>query len=343
MSDNVMQELERLSRQAEQLAQKGEHLQAVALARQAADLACSQLGETHPATIRVRNRLAELLEAAGAHDEAEAVYLALLEALHDSLADIQPGISQTLTNLARVRKRLARQATDSPTRLPETASRSVGVAPVPSAAPQPQQAPGASAAERVSRHATVRYYRRMAPRRVYPLLVVLSKGTIRTLTADAIEQGIEQTGAQEFTASQGSSVVVEPILPGCTCYPTRQEVSLQAETATARFHIVAGMEGAVPEARVELSQGGRLLAKVPLEVRVGKQRLAALFGLCAVAVPYAQKYFQVDAEAQLWHWLATLPWWLAAGGFALAAAASWLWQRPQQDTFWNAEIVPPTQ
>src|SRR5262249_22160009 len=153
------------------------------------------------AVLRALSRLAELCEAAGDYAAAEALYVEILELLHASLEEIHPGIVQTLGSLARVRKVLTK-----PGEAAETERRSVTVAPSrPPAVPAPPpDAAGAlpvpsKAAERVTRHATVRYYRQMTPQKVYPLLVVLSKEKLHQLA----EAAVRQAASPEFTVAAG--------------------------------------------------------------------------------------------------------------------------------------------
>jgi CHAT domain-containing protein len=279
MSEDLSDELERLQQQVEQLAQQSQFEQALPLARQACDLARDRLGATHPAVLPALTRLAELCEAAGDYAAAEALYLQLLELLNASLEEIHPGIVQTLGSLTRVRKVLTKPAAA------ESASRSVTVAP---ARPPAVTAPAAGAQEsgpeagRVSRHATVRYYRQMTPQRVYPLLVVLSKEKLQQLAVATVAQAT----SPELTLAQGSSVLVEPILPGCTCYPPRAVVSVAADRAEAKFYVVGEVDGQVTGARVLLAQGGHILAEVPLAMHVGKHTVAQCLAVLALVLPW---------------------------------------------------------
>jgi tetratricopeptide (TPR) repeat protein len=336
MSEELSNELERLQEQVEQLARQGQFEQAIPLARRVCDLARDNLGATHPAVLRALGRLAELCEAAGDYAAAEALYVEILELLHTSLEEIHPGIVQTLGSLARVRKVLTKPGEA------ETGSRSVTVAP---SRPPAVTAPALAAAGRVSRHATVRYYRQMTPQKVYPLLVVLSKEKLHQLA----EAAVRQAASPEFTVAAGSNVLVEPLLPGCTCYPPRAVVSVTADTAEAKFYVVGAVDGPVTGARVVLTQGGQVLAEVPLEMRVGKQTVAQCLAVLAVVLPWVLKYFRLDLETQLHenfgplfgvlHWLAGLPWWLTAGVLAAAAVGAWLWRRPREVVFWNVELA----
>jgi hypothetical protein len=136
----------------------------------------------------------------------------------------------------------------------------------------------------VDRHTTVRYYSRMNPQRVYPLLVVISEKAI----LEVVKADVAQTQSRRFKVDLGTEVEVEPILPGCTCYPARQVVAIGAGAATATFHVVPQVLGQVPGGRVLVRQGGNVLAEVPLRTRVVKQTLTAVFGLATLAAPVAR-------------------------------------------------------
>jgi hypothetical protein len=209
--------------------------------------------------------------------------------------------------------------------------------------------------ELVPRHATVRYFSRMRPCRLYPLLVVISKDQVRDILHKATAKGV----SAEFAVSTASPVVVEPVLPGCTCYPPRHEVAVEAEVARAEFHVTTLVEGTIESARVILSQNGRLLAEVPLKIRVAKTTLGWVLACLSPIVPYVLKYFSLDLDTQIQenfglyfqivHWVlgrvAELPWWVTGGAMLIAGITIIIlnWPRAEYSpsVFWKVEVIPP--
>ncbi|MBX9579866.1 MAG: protein kinase [Gemmataceae bacterium] len=110
--------------------------------------------------------------------------------------------------------------------------------------PDPRSAPAAkrksrSRAGAVTRRATVRYYSRMAPDRAYPLLVVLSAEQV----AEVVQRAVKQAVSGGFAVPEGA-VEVEPVLPGCDCYPPRDELTVaDGAPAEARFWVVPRVRG----------------------------------------------------------------------------------------------------
>ncbi len=231
--------------------------------------------------------------------------------------------------------------------------------PLPPAAPVLAQAPAAPArtaapAKSVSpptvrRKATVRYFTRMYPNRLYRLLVVLSGEEVRKL----LRNEVGQATSEGFTVRVQEPIEVEPLLPGCTVYPPRREVIVSGEEPVeARFQILAHTQGGcLEEPVVVLRQAGRELARVLLKVRVGKPTLA--FGLAAasVVVPVLLKYLKLDLDAQAganfngyWQLLQTilaLPWWTWTTPLLLAAGVAAWWCWPREDVFWNVQLDSP--
>jgi hypothetical protein len=129
-------------------------------------------------------------------------------------------------------------------------------------------------------HATVRYYSRMNPQRVYPLLVMLTSDMIERIQ----KPGTDQRVSGPFHADQVQVVEVEPILPGCQCYPARQTTRL-TRNATLRFHVVPNVIGPVTGAAVFIRQDHRDLASVNLTARVVRRTSAMVCAILAVLVP----------------------------------------------------------
>lgn len=224
------------------------------------------------------------------------------------------------------------------------------------AAPRKRKAPARDKLDSASREmrrrvaerrATVRYYTRMNPDRMFPLLVILSAEEV----AEIVKAKVKQAASEKFEVEEGSVVEVEPVLPGCDCYPPRQALTVDADGATAAtIWVVPRVLGRVHGARVVIRQGAKVLAEVPLEVKVAKQTLAVACGLMSLAAPYLTmglKSLKLDYASQkeegfplyqrAGSWVAEnlRPEWLGLGFLGLAVLL-YLWMRPRRrDVFWS--------
>lgn len=207
------------------------------------------------------------------------------------------------------------------------------------------------APDTVTRRATIRYYARMNPERMFPLLVVLSAEQIR----EVVKRAVKQAESAGFQVRTDSAVEVEPILPGCDCYPPRDTLPVANEAVTATFWVVPHVLGRVEGARVVVRQNGAVLANVPLDVRVSKQTLAVACGLLGLVAPYLSmglKSLRLDPATQKEEGFALykqVGFWLLDRltpemiGFGLLglAAAFYLAMRPKQrDVFWDLDPKP---
>jgi hypothetical protein len=199
------------------------------------------------------------------------------------------------------------------------------------------------------RRATVRYYSRMNPMRTFPLLVILSAEQMAAVKKRAVKQA-ESAG---FRVEEGSAVEVEPVLPGCACYPTRDMIRVSNEPVTATFWVVPQVLGSVPGARVVVRQNGAVLAEVPLDVKVKKQTTAVVLGLLGLASPYLMmglRAAKLDYESQKadgfvgyqqlgsWALANVSPSWLGVA-LLVAAVGSYLLARPRRkDVFWEVKV-----
>jgi hypothetical protein len=190
----------------------------------------------------------------------------------------------------------------------------------------------------------------MNPERMFPLLVVLSEKAIR----EAARRGVAQEQSQTFQVSEGSLVEVEPVLPGCSCFPPRELVRVGRGEVTTTFWVVPHVLGKVMGARVVVRQGGQALAEVPLRARVVKQSLTMMMGALSLVLPLVLlvlKHFRLDFESQLqeeFGLYAHLANWvvrsvtpeLLTGVLLAGTAALYLWLRPRKrDVFWDVESV----
>ena len=228
-------------------------------------------------------------------------------------------------------------------------------APAPRAEPPTARARGASGkakapAPLTERRATVRYYTRMNPDRMFPLLVILSAKEIEEVVKKAVKQAVSEA----FRVAEGSVVEIEPVLPGCDCYPPRHTLAVESKDAvTEAFWVVPRVLGRVHGARVLIRQGDRVLAEVPLDIKVAKQTLAVVCGLLSLTAPYLTmglKSLQLDYESQkadgfplyqrAGSWVAEnlRPEWLGLGFLGLAFLL-YLWMRPRRrDVFWDVNV-----
>lgn len=200
------------------------------------------------------------------------------------------------------------------------------------------------------RRATVRYYTRMNPDRMFPLLVILSEQQVQ----EVVKARVGQASSTAFKVDEGSVVEIEPVLPGCDCYPPRVPLAVDAKgPATATIWVVPKVLGRVQGARVLIRQGGRILTEVPLDVKVSKQTLAVACGLLSLAAPYLTmglKSLKLDYESQkasgfpvyeqVGGWLADnlRPEWIGLGFLGLAVALYFLMRPKKRDVFWDVNL-----
>jgi tetratricopeptide (TPR) repeat protein len=210
----------------------------------------------------------------------------------------------------------------------------------------------AGAARPVERRATVRYYHRMNPQRTFPLLVILSPHQIEAV----VQRGVRQAQSQAFRVEQGSLVEIEPVLPGCACFPPREQVRVGAGEVSVTFWVVPQVLGRVMQARVVVRQEGDTLAEVPLEMAVVEQSLTRLVGALSLVLPFVLfilKQYGLDYDSQKeqdFSLYAEIARWLLARltpevltGLLLAATVGlYFWLRPRRrDVFWDVKTREP--
>jgi hypothetical protein len=200
------------------------------------------------------------------------------------------------------------------------------------------------------RRATVRYYTRMNPDRMFPLLVILSERQVQ----EVVKARVGQASSESFKVDEGSVVEIEPVLPGCDCYPPRLPLAVEADgPSTATIWVVPKVLGRVQGARVLIRQGGRVLAEVPLDVKVAKQTLAIACGLMSLAAPYLTmglKSLKLDYESQkaggfpIYQQIGSLlaeylrPEWIGLSFLGLAAVLYLLMRPKRRDVFWDVNL-----
>jgi hypothetical protein len=202
----------------------------------------------------------------------------------------------------------------------------------------------AAAQPMVERQATIRYYHRMSPERMFPLLVIISRKAIM----EVIKRDVVQKQSKKFQVEMDSLVEVEPILPGCDCFPPKENVRISKAESTARFWVVPRVLGGVMHARVVVRQNGNVLAEVPLEMVVSKQTLTLFVGAMNFCVPFVSMLLKQSQLSLSSHGeagvLAALVGWavlvmspeVLAGLLLVATVCLYFWLRPKQrDVFWD--------
>ncbi len=201
--------------------------------------------------------------------------------------------------------------------------------------------------------ATVRYYNRMNPQRVYPLLVLIT----RDLVEKVRKKHVDQRSSAPFAVDPDSPVEIEPILPGCDCHPPRVVTRLGEGDRTLTFRVVPHVLGRVDGAVVCIRQDHTSLAEVEVDMKVVKQTSVVLAGLATFLLPglsAVMKHFGLDFETQkdqgfsLYLGIARLvfdrvsPYALTAL-LGLATASLWWLTRPRtRDVFWDVQKVSPS-
>jgi hypothetical protein len=209
------------------------------------------------------------------------------------------------------------------------------------------QAPMSAEPEDVaSRRATVRYYDRMNPQKVFPFMVTLTAEKVKKI----LQRGVSQAESKTFEVKLEEFVQIEPILPGCTCYPAKSELKLTAADTAVHFWVVPQVLGKVRGAKVTISQEGRTLSEVELDIRVRKTTLALVVGLMTLLYPVIAavlKQFGIDFKnlgpmgeylSVINDSLRTVSPLVIFGAMTLLTVLLYWWTRPRQrDQFWDLE------
>jgi hypothetical protein len=202
------------------------------------------------------------------------------------------------------------------------------------------------------RRATVRYYNRMNPQRVFPMMVIISKQMIERMVKEQVDQ--KTTGP--FKVRLDTAIEVEPVLPGCSCYPPRVTTRLTQQDLSLPFHVVPNVVGEIPGACVLIRQGHATLAKVDLDIRVVQRTWVVLGGALTVCLPFLSalaRHFQLDfalkkedafnlyvmAVDVLFRNFSPLA--LTLGLAAITFALYWLTRPTEKDVFWDFTPIDP--
>lgn len=200
------------------------------------------------------------------------------------------------------------------------------VASAPAAAPQP----GGH-----RRRASVRWFRRMNPERIFPLTVVLAKARIRAVRVENVSQAVSED--MLVIPETSPILLVRPVLAGCTCFPPEQKIDVSADTATARFRVLPQLVGVVEDARIELYAGDKLLSQIPLQIEVCRQTAAKVLSAVGLGWPLVNGMMGgPEAKASMLTAAVTgvmqTPGIVEAGlvGLGVAAVWSYLRNRPEE-------------
>ncbi|MFO0822804.1 MAG: protein kinase [Gemmataceae bacterium] len=200
------------------------------------------------------------------------------------------------------------------------------------------------------RRATVRYYSRMNPDRVFPLLVMLTRQEVEEI----VKKYVEQKATGPLTIAKDVPLEIEPVLPGCQVHPPKVTTILGNSDDVFTFHIVPHVLGEVTGARVFIRQDHKTLAEIKLDMNVVQRTMVIASGLSTFVVPAASavmKHFNVDLTPKdgsspylaLLNFLygQTSPLVLTLV-LALVTLALWWFTRPKgRDVFWDITTKPP--
>ena len=222
--------------------------------------------------------------------------------------------------------------------------------------PRPKEEPTKNIAEQnptenSETRLTVRYYSTMNPEMMFPLTVTFSPKIIERIKS----KKISQVASNKFKFNVHESLEIEPMIPGCQCYPPKQTIMLNGD-ASITFYVAPQVVGKIQGAFVRVLQNNIELEKVKLQVQVKKKTLVILSGFAAFLLPGIStilKLYDLDFEnqkAQGFSMYITLmrfvfdylsPWALMAGLCGITTV-SWLWATPsEEELFWDMKKVGP--
>ncbi len=204
--------------------------------------------------------------------------------------------------------------------------------------------------ETTERRATVRYYSRMNPDRVFPLLVMLTRDEVEKV----VKQDVEQTATGPLTIAKDVPLEIEPVLPGCQCHPPKVVTRLGDGNDVFTFFIVPHVLGGITGARVLIRQDHATIAELELDMRVVQRTLVVASGLSTFVVPAASaamKHFRLDFTPKDGSnpYLAALnflfgqvsPVVLTLALAVITVALYWFTRPKGRDVFWDISTKPP--
>jgi len=201
------------------------------------------------------------------------------------------------------------------------------------------------------RRATVRYYSRMNPDRVFPLLVMLTREEVEKV----VKQHVEQTATGPLTLAKDVPLEIEPVLPGCQCHPPKVSCRVGDANDVFTFYVVPHVLGDITGARVLIRQDHASIAEIKLEMRVVQRTLVVASGLSTFLVPAASaamNHFGLDFKpkdgsspylAALNFLFGEVPPVVLTGVLALVTLGLYWYTRPKgRDVFFDISTKPPT-
>jgi hypothetical protein len=120
-----------------------------------------------------------------------------------------------------------------------------------------------------------RFYSAMKPGRVYPLKVELPRG------------------AADKASTSAAPLVVKPVIPGAVVAPAEQTLDLSPSGGHVTFQVTPLAKGRLPDARVDVSQQGRLVERVRMSMRGRTQCATWVLLLLTLIVPFGLLYCTV--------------------------------------------------
>ena len=177
------------------------------------------------------------------------------------------------------------------------------------------------------------------------------------ISRQMIEQGRRAGAAQQtsgpFKVALGSAIEIEPVLPGCYCYPPRATARLGNDDRTLTFHVVPHVLGEVTGACIRVRQDHYELATIDLDIKVVQRTWVLLTGALTVGLPLITalaRHFRFDVGSQSQDYLLVgmsavvnyVPPYALMGGLAvLTLLAYWLTRASRTDTFFDVTPIGP--
>ena len=143
---------------------------------------------------------------------------------------------------------------------------------------------------RTTRHASVRYYRRMIPSRQYDFNVVLSRQALRGRRRGAVTL----TDSVDFQAEKDKPLEVELVLPGCHVHclpntPSRNNRAIITRLDDAPlevgFTVIPYASGNFEHCQAVVYSGDDVVLRIPLEIVVRRTTISYVLGIAAVVIP----------------------------------------------------------